>query len=345
MEYLLGSPNDFHDFVNSISKDDKVGIVTHTDVDGIASGILLQKILESKNIKPSFIEFLNYGAEVLKDLSERKGYNKLFFTDWLVDEDIEGLKSLRKKGEVLVFDHHPLNKNLEDKNNIIKTEPRYCSAHALFDLAKNYFDAKSLEWLACSAIIADYTFKDERNFEFLKSVYPEIDEEKIFESIPGKIAKKIDNSLIYYNPEIRKVYNLVLNKDFSELEKANKIIEEETEIWIKKFKNEAEHFPKKNLYFYYANPKHRISRILATRISSEYFPKDTIIIISDKRKDKNHLGINSRNQTGNIKLGEVLGNCIKGFENSTAGGHDRAAGGDFPKKYLSEFKQRLLREL
>jgi nanoRNase/pAp phosphatase (c-di-AMP/oligoRNAs hydrolase) len=44
-------------------------------------------------------------------------------------------------------------------------------------------------------------------------------------------------------------------------------------------------------------------------------------------------------------LGEVLKKCIEGFEDSTAGGHDRAAGGDFPKKYLEEFKSRLIKEL
>ena len=46
MKYLLGSKKDFHDFINLISKEDKVGIVTHTDVDGVVSGIFLQKILK-----------------------------------------------------------------------------------------------------------------------------------------------------------------------------------------------------------------------------------------------------------------------------------------------------------
>ncbi len=345
MEYLLGSSKIFHDFVNSISKEDKVGVVTHTDVDGLASGIFLQKILESRGLKIGFMEFLNYGADVLRNLSERRNYDKLFFTDWLVDESIEGLNLLREKGDILVFDHHPLNESLEDKRGIIKTEASYCSAHALFDLAKDYFDTKEWEWLVCAAIIADYTFKDDEVFEFLKSVYPKITKEDIWNSEPGKIAKLIDSSLIYYKPDIKKVYDLVLRKDLDSLEEVGEIIEKEIRKGISKFKSEAEYFPEKKLYFYYANPKYRIARIIATKISSEEFPESTIIFLSDKSNDANHLNINSRNQTGKVELGKVLKKCIEGFENSTAGGHDKASGGDFPKKYLNEFKKRLLEEL
>lgn len=345
MDYLLGQPKDFHDFVNSISKEDKVGIITHTDVDGLISGIFLNKILESKKIKIDFMEFLNYGADVLKNIAERKEYDKLFFTDWNTDNDEIGLNQLRKKGKVLVFDHHPLNEIIEDKKGIIKTESRYCSSHALFDLAKNYFNTKPFEKLVCATIIADYTFLDENVFNFLKSVYPEITKENIFESIPGKLGRTIDNALIYFKPDVKKVYDLVLHEKFDELEKANEIMENEIEMWIEKFKNEAEYFPDKKLHFYYANPKYAISRIIATRVSSEHFPEDTIVLLSNKSKNENQIGINSRNQTGKIKLGDILKKCISRFENSTAGGHDRAAGGDFPKKYLQEFKKRILEEL
>ena len=344
MEYLLGSPKDFHDFVNGISKEDKIRIITHTDLDGLASGIFLQKILESKGLEISSIDFLNYGSDILKNYSKEKDFEVLFLTDWNADNDEYGLNELRKKGNVLVFDHHPINENLGNKKGIIKTESKYCSAHALFDLAKNYFDTKNLEWLVCAAIILDYAWDVEENLNFLKSIYPEIVRENINESEPGKIGGIIGGALIYYKPDYKKVYNLVLKEDFDKLGESSSIIQKEVKKWIDKFKNEAEYFPEQNLYFYYGTPKYGVTPPVST-ILSEFYEGSTIIFLKDKGENLNQIGINSRNQSGKVKLGDVLKKCIKGFENSVAGGHDKAAGGDFPKRYLPEFKKRLLEEL
>jgi single-stranded DNA-specific DHH superfamily exonuclease len=189
MKYLSGSEQNFHDFVDSIGKEEKIGIITHTDLDGIASGIFLKKILESKKLKVNFIEFTQYGFGVLKPLF-KKDFDILFFTDWNVDNYQEDLTELKKKARVFVIDHHPLNPELRDKSGFIKTDSSYCSAHTLFDLAKEgkYFDTKPWEWLVCSAIIMDYTFDNMENLKFLKSVYPEITPENIWESEPGKIG-------------------------------------------------------------------------------------------------------------------------------------------------------------
>jgi oligoribonuclease NrnB/cAMP/cGMP phosphodiesterase (DHH superfamily) len=280
MEYLLGSPADFHDFVNSISKEDKVGIVTHTDVDGIVSGIFLQKILESKGLKIGFIEFLNYGSGVLEDFSSRRDYDKLFFTDWNVDGDESGFNLLRGKGEVLVVDHHPLNENLSDKKGLIKTESKYCSAHTLFDLAKKYFDTADFDWLVCSAIIMDYTFTEEETFNLIKSFYPDTDKENIFESFPGQIGKKIDNALIYYRPDFRKVYDLVLKKDLDSLEEVNEFVKKEIEKDEKEYLEIAEFYPEKNFYYGFYTPKiARVSSIIS-KISYES-PDKIFIMVAD----------------------------------------------------------------
>ncbi len=346
MKYLLGSPKDFYDFVNSISKEDKVGIVTHTDVDGVASGIFMKKILESRGLNIVFIEFLNYGADALKGLFD-KDFDYLFFSDLNVDEYVDDFNKLRGKGEVMLVDHHPLNEELKDLEGVIKTEKLYCSSHALFDLGKegNYFDTQEWGWLVCAAIIADYNFNDEETFAFIKSFYPEIEMDKIYESNPGIIGSEIDTALIYYKPDIRKVFDFVLKKDLGALSRVSEEIQKEIGNWIEKFKNEAEYYPDKNLYFYYANPKYAISRIVATRVSGEEFSGSTIILLSNSRSKKDHIRINSRNQTGQVDLRKLLMKCTEGFEDSSAGGHAKAAGGDFPRKYLKEFKKRLLENL
>ncbi len=344
MKYLLGSEKEFYDFVNSISRKDKIGIVTHTDVDGLVSGIFLNKILESKGLKSNFIEFLNYGSGTLKEFSKRKSFDYLFFSDWNVDQYPDDLKLLREKGKVLVVDHHPINEKLRDKAGIIKTESRICSAHCLFNLAQNYFNTKDLEWLVCPAIIFDYCFTNENNFNFIKSIYPKVTLEKIWESEPALIGKKIDNSIIYYGPNIKKVYDFVLKKDLNSLDKANKIIEKEFLGTKDRYLKETEYFPEKNFYFGFVNSKHGMVSAVVSKISNEN-PDKIFIMAGDLEGKKDFIKASARCQTGKIDLGKLLKKCVEDFEDSSAGGHVKAASCTFPKKYLKEFKEKLLVEL
>ena len=281
----------------------------------------------------------------MKSLLE-KDFDCLLFSDWKADSYEGDLNLLREKGKVLVVDHHPLNEKLKNKSGIIKTESKYCSSHCLFDLAKekNYFDFKDWEWLVCSAIITDYTFDVQENFDFLKSVYPEINKDKIFESIPGKIGKKIDNAINYYRPDIRKVFDLVLKKDLDSLDKVNEIVEEDIRKTEKKYLTEAEYFPEKNFYFGFLNPKiARISSVIS-KISHEN-PDKIFIIVSDSGSNTGLVKVSSRCQSDRVNLGKLLEKCTEGFENTASGGHQRAAGSGFPKKYLEEFKKRILENL
>lgn len=344
--YVLGSEKVFYDFIDSLSKDDKIGIITHVDLDGLASGIFLQKILEFKGLEPAFMEFFVYRSDILEPLLERD-FDVLFFTDWNADNFPDYLDKLRKKVKVLVVDHHPLNEELEDKSNIIKTISGYCSAHALFDLAdkKNLFNTKEWIWLVCSAIIMDYIFNNEENSKFLEECYPGIDKNDIWNSEPGKTGQIIGNSLIYYRDDIKKVYDLVLEKDFDELRKDNDLVEEEISKWVEKFKTDGEYFPEKKLHFYVGGPKYPVASVIATKLSDEDFKDDTVVFVSDSNTQEGFVKLSARNQTGKINLSKILKKSIEGFEDSSAGGHVKASAGNFPKKYLGEFKKRLLENL
>ncbi len=60
MKFILGNEQVFTDFVDSVGKKDKIAVLSHHDLDGMASVVFLQKILESKGFKLSFIDFLDY---------------------------------------------------------------------------------------------------------------------------------------------------------------------------------------------------------------------------------------------------------------------------------------------
>ncbi len=344
MRYLFGTPQNFHDFVNLISAKDKIGIFSHTDVDGLASAVFLTKILESKNLKVDFLEFFNYEVGILKKKFKGKLCDKLFLTDWYADEFEEDLDYLRKKSDVLVFDHHPLNENLKNKKGIIKTESSYCSAHALFDLAKNYFDVKDLENLFYASLIFDYTITDERVLKILKEKYPKITKENVFESEPGRFGKKIDNALNYHISDIKKVYDLVLENDLSSFDEINKIVEKDIIENEKRFMKKAEYFSDKNLHFGYFNPKFAKTSTIISKLSYDN-PDKIFVMVSDIKEKKDDVKVSSRYQKGDLDLGEILHQLSKNLEGSTFGGHAKAAGGSFPKKYLGEFKKLLLKSL
>src|SRR6056297_2522255 len=132
IDYLVGSKKDFDEFVQLMTSRDRVAIVSHNDLDGLASALFLEKILNSENVQVQQIQFLDINRDlvrkVLHDLKE-EDINKVFFCDLSVDYlDLEGFQELRKEVDCFLIDHHPLNLNLKNKRNIIKTSSDDCSA-------------------------------------------------------------------------------------------------------------------------------------------------------------------------------------------------------------------------
>lgn len=340
MNYLIGNKKEFYDFVDGILDTDKIGIFTHTDLDGIASGIFLQKILESRGLKPDFIEFLEYKQGMFTEAIENKSVNKLFVSDLNLDEFLEEYDFIKKKCDVFLVDHHPLSEDLEDRMNIIKTESKACSAHCLFDLAKDYFNTSDWEWLVCSAMISDMAYKKKENLEFIHSLFPDVTAENILDSVPGKIAQKISSALIYYLPNYREVYDLVLEKDFESFKKVDKIIKDEINFFGKKFIEEAEFSEKNNLRFYYFEPKFKIASIIATRISD--MKEGIFVVASPSFMNDGKIKISARDQSGKVNVSELLKTTTKGFENADAGGHFKAAAANILEKDFEKFKERLM---
>lgn len=346
--YISGSEKDFYNFINSISNKDKIGLVSHSDLDGIVSAVILNKILNSKGLNVKFLDFYKYSYDALKGILE-ENLDVLFFTDYAVDSYIEDLNKLRKNSKVLILDHHPLNPDLKDVSNVIKTKYDYCSSHTLFDLAKEIkgLNTKELEPLVCAAIITDYVWdKDLVNFDFIKSIYPDVKKDNsIFDSEPGNIGRRIDMAMMYYEPNYKVVYNSLLKGDLSKIEEASNLVDKEINLWVGKFRKEREYYPEKKLHFYYGNPKYNIASSVSTISSGNEFKGDTVVFASDILDKNGFVKFSTRNQSGEVNLGEILKKCSKDFENSDGGGHARAASATIMKKDLNKFKERFISEL
>lgn len=345
MEFLLGNENEFFEFLNSINKNDHVAILTHTDLDGIASGIFLERILESKRIKIEFIKFIQYSSGLLKQIFKElqsKEITKLFILDFNADTEENGLEDfelIRSEINTFLIDHHPSSPNLKDKTNIIKTKSTDCASLILYNLGKNYLQDKRYLELVCAAMITDFSFKNPHNLEFIKKYYPDFQENSLDSSI-AKIADTLSLALIYFKSKLINPYKLIQKDKVHELEKYSKEIKDEINRVINEFETKKEYYRKNDLYFYYFESKFGISSYVSTELSIKN-PDKTFIIVTNR--DKELLSLSARNQSGKEDMAALLRKAIENLSNSTAGGHFRASGGSILKKDLNKFKENLLR--
>lgn len=344
MECLIGSKEDFLDFVNSISSQDRVAILTHNDLDGLASAVFLEKILEKKGVKPCVVEFLSCRDGMLDKVTSKllvEKINKIFISDLAVDSiDFSGFEDLRNNFEVFLIDHHPVSERLQNFDKVIKTSSDNCSAVTLFRLGKELLDLKEWEWLVCAAIFSDVSYKNKENFELVKSVYPDFpeDESTMSTSTPGINARKIATALIYFDRDVRHVYDLILDKNISELEHAFQVVEEEIDYWVKDFADNAEFYSNRNLYWYYFTPKFGITSIVVTLVS-RMKPDFSFVGISGTGE---FLKISARNQNQTEDMNQLMKRGVEKLENASGGGHVPAAAARIQKKDLERFKENIL---
>jgi len=342
MKFLIGNEQVFLGFLDSIKKEDKIAILTHTDLDGIASSIFLEKILESKGLKVSFLDFFGYKPGMLDDLSiklNKKNITKVFLTDLNVDgNDLVGFEKLRKNFNILLIDHHPPNPNLETHVNIIKNHSEDCSAWVLYNFAKKFFNICEWNWLVCAAMVEEWSFKDNDNLEFLKSKCKDIKDEDPFDSEPGRISEEISYAL-KFNKDAKKIYNSIKKNDMKEIKRTSAIVSKEIDKNIAKFKENAEYYKDKNLYFYYGKPKFDIGNIVATKLSKQ----NKGIYCYASNIDNKRIRISFRNNLGEEDVSEIVKNGIKGLEDAEGGGHKRASALSIRTQDLEKFKENTLK--
>ncbi len=343
IDYLLGSKEEFDNFLDSIGLYDKVAVLTHNDLDGLASGLFLEKILESKGIKVDYLDFLDIKIDMIKKIIVElngKGITKIFISDINVDDiDFEGFEELRREKDVFLIDHHPISSKLTNNENIIKTASNDCASLTIFILGEKLIDINAWSWLVSSAIFADYAFKSEKNFEFLKSFYPELTLENLSSSVPGMNARKISSALVYYKNDIRYVYNLVKNRNLEELEEIHELIEEEVYKLIDDFSINKKYFPENNIYFYEIKSKFDVLSYVATLVSGSNPHKNFIFMYQTKE----YIKFSARSSDGLIDMGTLMKKGVEGLEGSVGGGHKAAAAAKIQPKDLEKFRERILR--
>jgi len=344
MKYLLGSKKDFKKFLEGIGKEDKIAILSHNDLDGISSAIFLEEILRSKGLKVDYLDFLSLSRGMfnkpIKDM-KKLGITKVFVTDLNADSSDFGFEKVMEKFDYFLIDHHPFGKDIKKIKNVIKSESADCAGLVLYDLGKDYFEVEKLDWLVCSTMVSEFSFNKKENLAFLRKKYSGFNLENIDDSKPKEIEKIIGNALNYYNPDFKKVYYLVKEKNFKELKKTYEVVEKELAKAIKKYKKEAKFYPDKNLFFGEVNPKFYLTSIIATILSRKE-PEKTFILVG-KSSAPGMLRASMRNQGGTQNVNLLARRALKGLKDSTGGGHACAASALFRKEDLNKFKENILK--
>lgn len=343
MDFIIGKEEEFYNFLDKLSKKDKVGIITHDDLDGMVSALLVENILKSTESELSGIKFIGYEQGMLiKPIKyfKSKKVNKIILTDMNVDNsDPENFNKIKSNLDIFLIDHHPINPDFKYTKNILKSKSEDCSAWVLYNLAKDYIDIKKFEKLVCATMIAEYSFSDSENMKFLESKYPEIKKDMNNSKIT-KLTYSFGNANIFFKKNISKLYSLIKKDKLEEIEKASKVMQKELDYYVDKYLKTKETSSDENIYFAYFNPKFNLSSSLSTILSKK--ERNKVYLFATDSSKKNLIKISARNQSGDFDVNLLLKELTNGFENSIAGGHKKAAGASIMKKDLNKFKERVL---
>lgn len=321
-------------FLGNINLNDSILIIHHNDLDGIASSVLLYNFCITKTKKIKHLSF-NHGDKF--NFNKYKKFDKIIFVDLADSSIIDIIKFyLKQKKEILFIDHHQKNINLPKEVFVYynkKNKYTPCSRMIQEIFKENY-------WLGVAGTISDYGFKYNENNSYINSF---LNKERIeFNFFFEKIVFTLSNSIIYFNKNINKIFKIIQGLDnysqIKNLEKYSQKIEDELKKLYGFYMNKKEKLG--NITYFFIKSKYPLKGTLISKLSLEY--PDNILIFAEKKYFfSNLIKISSRTEKEDINLSDILKECIRGFENSSCGGHKKASGAHFPRKYLKEFKKRL----
>jgi len=346
IEYLIGSKEEFFNFVEGITEKDKIAIFSHNDLDGIASAVFLEKLLEAKGKLISVTKFINYEKELFEgsyNEAKKNGVTKFFVCDLALDSFAKDKYiELTNNNELFLLDHHPINLEIKEMKNTIKANSFDCAAMIVYDLGEGIIDTDEWAWLVCATMFSEYSYSKQENFNFINSIYPDFSGDNLSTSTPGITARKISSALIYFEDK-KKVYDLVLDKNLEEIGSAYEIIEDEINEYVDSFMNSAEFYADKKLYYLEISPKFNVRSIIATLVS-KLKPEYSIIVVSIS-EDKEFAKVSARNHGKSADMNALMKAGIEGLKDANGGGHVPASAAKVRKEDLKKFKENILKAL
>ncbi|MFQ5474683.1 MAG: DHH family phosphoesterase [Candidatus Nanoarchaeia archaeon] len=346
----------FKAFIDSITDESSVTVFHDTDMDGMTSGVLVKKGLgalgvEAKKLQP-FSHTLK--REITPNFLEILGDTTHLIVCDLAFESFPGIELLSEI-KVLVIDHHPIRGKLyKTLQNFTVVKPgmyqdkydpvKICTANIVYNLFNEVHDMSEHDWLAALGMISDATYDAEKGFvdavlikngnkvaenpfdtDFSRAAkygtYGDCSgeddaDEKVFEALDtSKDYKEVIEKLQEFKP---------VEKEFNKLLKA-----------FDKKKKEVE-----DIIFYELRSKYTLNSPLATTIGLRRIPSNKTLFVVQEKEGLMKMSV--RRQDMKVHVGDMIRECIKGFEDANGGGHRPAGGARVLKKDYEEFKKRVL---
>jgi len=340
------------EFVNSITKKDRIAIFHDIDGDGLFATGLLVKAMRRLNLNPELLigigrEEIVPSGNTIKKLKDEK-ITKIFILDKPADVDPKAIKQIEKFSEILIIDHHKIFEDVHSKKTTVikpqfftKAPPsKYPTAKMVYVLFSELVDIKDLDWMAAAGIMSDTAKGDELVKDTLKKYKLRGDPWK---TPIGKAENHVSFSALY-KPEnhLLSLKILIKSKTYKEildskLKKFYAAVNNEIQSHLKNFDKVAEF--KGDLAFYSIKPKYKINTPLLTMISANLYPSTTLVLITDQPPNKSRISF--RRNDFKKDTSDIARAAIKGFKQAQAGGHAPASGAIILKKDLEEFKRRV----
>lgn len=347
--------NRFDAFARQLSKTDRIAIVFHTDADGIASAVIAAKAIERicgkkpcAFLTPAPSEVI-ISKKMILELKKKK-INKVVVVDLNVDQEPESIRAVEKFAEILILDHHTIQNDVNSRKTVMlkpqsfsKINPsKYAASKLVYDMFSRHANLENLAWLPIIGIYGDMAESEWREF---------ISNELVRSKITLDDIKKAGALIVYARSYDEKNGPLKAFKAFYSAESINDVpksrllecenkIEAELSHYIEKRKQLAHFYPKEKLIVYEISPKYNLKSELVNRLSRNFYPEWTCIVLQAKGKIAS---IGARNQSGNVSMNDLMIRATKGIPNSSGGGHIQAAGASIPnkKKWIGLFLKRL----
>ncbi|MEM4271792.1 MAG: DHH family phosphoesterase, partial [Candidatus Pacearchaeota archaeon] len=236
VEFSIGNEKKFHAFISGLDKKDKIALLCHTDLDGIASAKIIEYV-----IRPDMVKFLDYRSlnnALIEELKNKK-INKVIFAD-LNLESTEFLSEVEKFAEILIIDHHIYAKDLNSDRKTFLSATGYCAAYICYYMFSKIKEIEKFDWLVAAASISDFCY--EKNRRWLDKVCKKYGE--IFD--PSDLTKKnriydlalkLSLTALFFKGKVDEAYKLIGDniEDVANLENYAKDVWNEIEYSMAKF--------------------------------------------------------------------------------------------------------------
>ncbi len=339
--------------VKSIQAKDKVAILHHADADGTCSAVIIAKAIEKLvGKKPEIVIALTYAEgerynKVLPKLQKEKP-DYVIIVDVSLDIDPKFFQEIEEFARIIFIDHHKIYNDLNSAKTlyikaqyISEIEPsKYCASKMCFDLFGKIVPLPECSWVACLGILGDNGVEAWKGFveeSLIENNMKLPDLHKLMDVVssvevvaPGKFNELF--SEIYSAKKPQGLFN-------SSLLQYKKIYDSEMAKLLKEFKESAAIDKNLELIIFEFKSKYEIKSSLANKITNEFYPGMTLIVIQDK--GDNLLRFSGRRQDFKVKVNELLEKACQGIEGAGAGGHIPAAAGKMNRGDLEKFKENL----